>query len=310
MEENQDNNQDQIRKSRNDKKLNLSNKRFKRVSNSNNKKFEMLPNWLDNVSYRYDQECTGKFPRDGYYHYKRGSIIRVDFGVNMGSEFSFPHFAVVLDKKDNSRKRTLTVVPLTSKDKSDRLPLGKEIFVQTIQILQRKMEEIKKQTTDENNARLQIDEKLYNYAKSIIDQLLEYDDAYKNEFVDFYVLPHDTEKIIPNIQKVSNILSSLPTANKPSIAANVDELLKIAKESDKLSKNINLGLKNIQEHKKVLDIYAKYNHDSFARISDITTISKFRIKRINKMDPSGEICLDDSKMKLISDKIMELYITK
>ena len=310
MEKSQDEDQGQIRKSRNNKKLNLANKRFKKVSNSNNQKFELLPNWLDTVSYRYDKECVNGFPSNGYYHYRRGSIIRVDFGVNMGSEFSFPHFAVVLDKKDNSKKRTLTVVPLTSKDKSDRLPLGKEIFNQTLQILREKMDELQRQTEIDKNKKFKLDNELYNFGKIIIDQLLEYDDSFKNKFKDFYDLPHTPDKVLPNVQRVLDILDTIPIKERPNIEININKLTEIAKKANQLGKDNDTMIENQQEYSKVLNIYRKFDKDSFARISDITTISKFRIKRINKMDPSGKIHLDESKMKLISDKIMELYITK
>lgn len=50
-----------------------------------------------------------------YKTYKRGTIIKVDFGVNLGSEMSQVHFAIVLNNYDNPKNNILTVVPLTSK---------------------------------------------------------------------------------------------------------------------------------------------------------------------------------------------------
>lgn len=65
-----------------------------------------------------------------------------------------------------------------------------------------------------------------------------------------------------------------------------------------------------QELLAVAKVYSNYNKNSFVRLSDITTISKFRIKRINKFDPSGQIQLSSKQMADISDKLMELYISK
>ena len=113
-----------------EKLVQRSSKKFLEVSKNEAWKFQLLPNWLDNVSYWYTREDKEALP-SRYYHYDRGTIIRVDFGVNMGSEFCGLHFAIVLDKKDNNHKKTLTVVPLTSKNKSGRFYLGKEIFNQT-----------------------------------------------------------------------------------------------------------------------------------------------------------------------------------
>lgn len=61
---------------------------------------------------------------------------------------------------------------------------------------------------------------------------------------------------------------------------------------------------------KVRSIYDNYNKNSFIRLSDITTISKFRIKRVNRYDPSGKNRLTNEQMSSISDELMKLYITK
>lgn len=66
---------------------------------------------------------------------------------------------------------------------------------------------------------------------------------------------------------------------------------------------------DLNELKKVVDVYMDYNKESYVRLSDITTISKFRIKRINKFDPSGKIKLSEQQMSAISNQLMKLYIS-
>ena len=58
-------------------------------------------------------------------NFKRGEIIKVDFGVNVGSELSNTHFAIVLNNDDNVSVDNITVIPLTSKKGYKRLYLGK-----------------------------------------------------------------------------------------------------------------------------------------------------------------------------------------
>ena len=65
----------------------------------------------------------------------------------------------------------------------------------------------------------------------------------------------------------------------------------------------------LDQLQKVISIYQKYNKNSYVRLSDITTISKLRIERINKSDPSGKIRLTSEQMKGISDQLMKLYIS-
>lgn len=149
----------------------------------------------------------------------------------MGSEFSNTHFAIVLDKRDNSKKRTLTVLPLTSKQKNGRYSLGKEIFNQTLVLLNLQLKDI--------NSRL-------------------------------------------------------------------DKLSTLSEEKRQLE-TASLML-DVALIKKVLNTYKNYNKNSFVRLTDITTISKFRIQRINKYDPSGKIVLSEQQMKDISDELMKIYI--
>lgn len=80
-------------------------------------KFSYLDEWLLKSSKLLLNE-TNNFETEvnqTYRTYKRGTIIKVDFGVNIGSEMSQVHFAIVLNNYDNPKNNILTVIPLTSK---------------------------------------------------------------------------------------------------------------------------------------------------------------------------------------------------
>lgn len=80
-------------------------------------KFKYLPQWTLFKAKQFYNEATDNNQR--YFpKFKRGAIIYVKFGINIGSEMSGNHFAIVLDKYDKETKSTLTVVPLSSKFKS------------------------------------------------------------------------------------------------------------------------------------------------------------------------------------------------
>lgn len=260
-----------------EKLVQRSSKKFLEVSKNEAWKFQLLPNWLDNVSYWYTREDKETLP-SRYYHYDRGTIIRVDFGVNMGSEFCGLHFAIVLDKKDNNHKKTLTVVPLTSKNKSGRFYLGKEIFNQTTNILNQQSIELKQKTDH-------ILQELKDIILNGIDNNKK--DIVKKEFIKF------DKGIVTDT--LNNIIIS-GKYNQNEVKQLKDEVYNNNKEIDSLS--------------KVISIYSRYNKDTYVRLSDITTISKLRIRRINKYDPSGRIKLNSQQMALISDKLMDLYINK
>lgn len=69
-----------------------------------------------------------KIPLRTFKKYKRGTIVKVDFGVGLGSEMSQVHYAIVLNKYDNPRNNVLTVVPLTSKASPLNLDLNNLIY--------------------------------------------------------------------------------------------------------------------------------------------------------------------------------------
>ena len=47
--------------------------------------------------------------------FKRGDIIKVNLGYNIGNELGGLHYCVVINKFDNPFNGTLNVIPLTSK---------------------------------------------------------------------------------------------------------------------------------------------------------------------------------------------------
>ena len=59
-----------------------------------------------------------------FKRYGRGRIIRVRFGVNVGSEFSGDHFAIVISKNDTAYNPVLHVIPITSKKHRTCIDLG------------------------------------------------------------------------------------------------------------------------------------------------------------------------------------------
>lgn len=59
-----------------------------------------------------------------FKRYGRGRIVKVRFGVNVGSEFSGDHFAVVISKNDTAYNPVLHVIPITSKKHRTCINLG------------------------------------------------------------------------------------------------------------------------------------------------------------------------------------------
>lgn len=145
-------------------------------------------------------------PDKKYMRYPRGSIIKVDFGVNVGGEFSEQHFAITLSKKDGIYNNCVLVLPLTSKKHKNYINLGNLISKSYLENLQIKIDELqnKVQEIDIENCEFNS-----NYEKEIqeIKQVLNY---YKN------IKENLSYACIDQIRTISK-LNILPPMNKYDI---------------------------------------------------------------------------------------------
>lgn len=99
-----------------------------------NGKADKISYWLKDWTTFLDFEA--KFSPASLRRYKRGEIIKVHLGFNVGSEEGGLHYAVVLDKNNSKKSPVVTVAPLTSvKQNTDvtnlrggNVFLGNELF--------------------------------------------------------------------------------------------------------------------------------------------------------------------------------------
>lgn len=266
--------------------LDDTNGKYKNLFDSGNERFITLPFWLRSHSNLLTKELEGKI-RPHYNQYKRGTIIYVDFGVNIGSELSGGHFAIILNKKDSKKSSTLNVIPLTSKNKKHFLPIDKTIFDNANNILQSELRNLENDIRDKTEK---------------INQLV----IEKNELL---------EKARKGEHTLNNKL------HEPKIGSEVDDLIRLEEELIEITKLITtIEIKIDMIDKLVLEIkndkkdleqvyykYSKYNKNTFACYKAIQNISKLRVRKINKYDPSGNIKVDNNTLDKIDAKIIEEY---
>lgn len=94
------------------------------------KKADLLAYWLENFSnYLLDEP---RFDYSKIPSYKRGDVISVNLGFNVGSEQGGLHYAIVLDNDNQQSSPVITVVPLSSGKESDTYErdifLGNELY--------------------------------------------------------------------------------------------------------------------------------------------------------------------------------------
>lgn len=97
-------------------------------------KAEKLSYWLEDYTKFLSFEKN--FTSDSLKRYKRGDILKVHLGYNIGSEEGGLHYAVVIEKNNSIYNPVVTIIPLTSRKPnkdisnlhSGEVFLGHEIF--------------------------------------------------------------------------------------------------------------------------------------------------------------------------------------
>lgn len=75
---------------------------------------KILTDWINTWSNFLLRETN--FSPNFMPYYKRGDVVYVDFGFNVGTEYGGVHYAVVLENNNNKTNGNIIVVPLTSLD--------------------------------------------------------------------------------------------------------------------------------------------------------------------------------------------------
>lgn len=251
---------------------NNANKIFINESLSGYVKYTYLPHWLKNKSTYLSRERSNQ--NRNFRVYKRGTIIYVDFGVNVGNELSGNHFAIVLNNKDNLKNGVLNVIPISSKDKSCYLPLDEIINLQSIKYLISESDKI--------NHRVRILLTIGINNKTISETVLE------NESVNDLYTSSPAIPLEEAMEKATQY--GFHYENKEKISGSVESLLAESK----------------QLH-KVFTAYQKYTKKCYAMPLNIQSVSKWRIKKINRFDPTGKMKAPSEVMDKIDDSIIQHF---
>lgn len=112
------------------------------------KKAHLISYWLKDYVRLINFE--EKFDPTKNISYKRGNIVKLNFGFNIGSEYGGLHYGIILDNKNDHNSPVVTVIPLTSikETKSihnNSVELGNEIY----RLLKLKYDTISKSLKDE-----------------------------------------------------------------------------------------------------------------------------------------------------------------
>ena len=95
------------------------------------KKANLLSYWIKDYVRMLSFEET--FDPKKNIAYKRGDIVKLNFGFNIGSEYGGLHYAIVINNKNPHSSSVVTVIPLTSQKNNNSthpndVELGNELY--------------------------------------------------------------------------------------------------------------------------------------------------------------------------------------
>lgn len=254
------------------RKFELSKRDFEYSHENGGFKYKYLPQWLRFKSENFKNDVDNK-SRKKYFHLKRGTLVYARLGVNLGTEFSGNHFCIVLDKKDNQYKETVTVIPLSSKDKKQYLKLKDNVV---------------------EHAKESIKQDLERFSKEIKENT------------------EKVRKGSAQLKKYREILERISSSQKIN-DTDIEELTSIdtdlRKEHEESKEKMEILRRKHEQLGKLIDRYAKLNgKTTYAHINSITTVSKRRLLRINELDPTGRVRFSDDSMRDIDKEISRRFL--
>lgn len=231
-------------------------------------KADKLSYWLEAYSRLLKNETT--FIPSKLKRYKRGEILKIDLGYNVGSEEGGLHYCIVLDKNNSIHNPVITVVPLTSVKPTTNLEklrpgsiyLGNSLYITMFT----KLSSLEKVFTQESK-------KIINHCDAL-------------------------EEVI---QKAL-LENSEDNPSEEALKFIFEELAKIKEEAaDTNAKKAFI--------EKVLAEISKMKQGSIALISQITTVSKLRIyDPKTSRDVLSGIRLSNENLDAIDEEIKKLYL--
>ena len=243
------------------------------------KKAHLLSYWIKDYVRMISFE--EKFEPTRNIAYKRGNIVKIQFGFNIGSEYGGLHYGIVLDNNNSHNSPVVTVIPLTSAREGRELHknsvnLGNDIY----RLLKLKYDTIDRSLKEEIK---EIEETLSLFS-TVVDLAEE--------------SLHELEQCVKGTEEF-------------------EQKLAIAKNHLETSKKLQATWKEKKSHNKEQQEYldkigleiSRMKEGSVALVNQITTISKMRI-----FDPRNikgvlaGISLSKENMEKINQKIQDLYV--
>lgn len=294
----------------------LSNFKNLYFSNKNHFKLTNLPYWLKSYTQKLNLEINNELP--SYYRkFKQGDVVMVDFGVNVGSEMSGGHFAIIMDKKDSQYNRVVTLIPLTSKKHKNigNISLGNELVNNTKILIENKISSLNLDM-DQNAKQMDL---VVSQMKEALRYLLKISSGENKDIVNNIASIqsdcfNENDEIEPRFKNENFLETSIKYLKTIDGLEHNDELSKLfvlfQKELE-TSKKVNIDhqsiINKISGLEKLNSQFKKYSNETFVNLQNINTVSKLRIKKFSEYDISSNVNIGSESIDTIKDAISRKF---
>lgn len=243
------------------------------------KKANLISYWLkDYVRLIHFEE---KYDPKKNISYKRGNIVKLNFGFNIGSEYGGLHYGVVLDNHNAHNSPVITVIPLTS------VKAGRTIH--------------------ENN--VELGNEIYRSLKLKFDTIYKALKKEELEITEMIKMLQDLNKLAQDSLDAALISDKYSVEYTQNIQSAESYLISIEKINATWEKRAEYNDEALMYLSKIGDEITNMKEGSIALVNQITTVSKMRIvdPRNLKGVLSG-VSLSEESMKKLNQKVKKLYL--
>ncbi|AHA05902.1 type II toxin-antitoxin system PemK/MazF family toxin [Pediococcus acidilactici] len=278
-------------------------------NHEDNFKAELLPSWMESYTNYIRADIEQTLP-EYYKKFKQGTIVMIDFGVRVGSEISGQHFGVTLSNKDDKFQRNILVAPLTSHPGRNHISLGYEIM----QNMNDRFNEKSKETLEIISY---MEEEMENLAKKVNDLSngVEKDFFTQNnikvteENLHLTIrIPGRSETSPVNVKQKEfiNKLKQYNYTEFPRLKKFIESVSELLDKADSFIPRFNKANKNILILNSLIAKAKRYNKETYADISNITTISKLRVTKFSENNLSENTYASQNSINHIKERLNKL----
>lgn len=271
-------------------------------------KVSRLPNWMSFYGHSLDKELNNNLPHY-YRRFRQGTIVMIDYGVTIGNELGGKHFGIVLNNNDTKYKSKVTVVPLSSHNHRGYIDLGYGLMAGIYDLVNKRSKEeqakIRKLVDRLEKFRSSHKNSSFSFTKdeeAFLEKNIKDFPNDQNTFIINFLDNEENKELVSLITKIKKIDSWEQHKNIFDFVSFIETAITFKNSVDEELKRLDDSADQLHQLAKKLN---KYNKQSYAVISDIKSVSKLRVAKLNHFTISGNTQISSENLDKIRQGLIK-----